>query len=705
MADSNDQRQIKKAEENEAAKEAAGVAAKGAIDYFTGGTGGAVYDQAKSAPIVGKRIDKAEQKLGKKLNKATGGKFGKAAKKAKDTGALDAANMATSMGAGGAGAAGKGAAGANQAPGGPKLQSPNGPGSQNNGRQLLNGMKGNSKPQGDKEAEDRKKKLDAAIKIAKHVPIPQVKAAAEIADKANKLGAGNSLAGGGKKDGDGEKKNSPFDMKGSMIKKKLILWTIPAFFFLILIAGTIVVAGSSSSGGSGSVDDGLCVVDYVKEDKCDNDDPNAKAFHKRVKDIRSDYKENDKDFNPLYVVGVYFALNSEDNSITYSSFDDARIKEIADAMLKKTDESYEFDEKQFSKKLINDLLPKYLPSHKKGYEEIAEEVFDYVTRFEDIYGKEEEEEEEVTDSDYANRLVKIAQDQLKSSNPDRNKEHGNKYQRFMGLNNPKNDAWCAAFVSWCANEAEIKKAIIPHYSSVSSFYDYYVNNKHGTWHSINSNYKPQPGDLIIWYNHENAANLSHIGIVEKYKNGMVSTIEGNTGYDPTARVGRHTRTVKGTGCNGFVTPKYPKVASTKLVGSNNAQKVWNYFRNKKVSKEATAGIMGNLQQESGMNPKSIQANGPGRGLAQWSVGGRFVGLNNMAKKKGKKWYDLGVQLDYIWYELNKGGNGSAKHLSKIRNVIEATDYFEQTYERAGKPVMSNRYAYARGFLKKYGGKK
>ena len=83
MADSNDQRQIKKAEENEAAKEAAGVAAKGAIDYFTGGTGGAVYDQAKSAPIVGKRIDKAEQKLGKKLNKATGGKFGKAAKKPK----------------------------------------------------------------------------------------------------------------------------------------------------------------------------------------------------------------------------------------------------------------------------------------------------------------------------------------------------------------------------------------------------------------------------------------------------------------------------------------------------------------------------------------------------------------------------------------------------------------------------------------------
>ena len=375
MADSNDQRQIRKAEENEAAKEAAGVAAKGAIDYFTGGTGGAVYDQAKNVPIVGKKLDKAEQKLGKKLNKASHGRFGKAAKKAKDSGALDAANMATSMGAGGAGAAGKGAVGANQAPGGPKPQPPNGPGNQNNGRQLLNGMKGNSKPQDDKEAEDRKKKLEAAIKIAKHIPIPQVKAAAEVADKANKLGATDSLTGGGKKGEDGENKNSPFDMKGSMIKKKLILLGIPAFLFLILLIGAVSVGGSSSSGGSGSVDDGLCVVDYVKEDKCDEGDskPGAKEFYKRVKDTRSDYKENDKDFNPLYVVGVYFALNSEDNSITYSSFDDSRIKEIADAMLKKnSDDNYEFDEKQFSKKLINDLLPKYLPSHKKGYEEIAD---------------------------------------------------------------------------------------------------------------------------------------------------------------------------------------------------------------------------------------------------------------------------------------------------------------------------------------------
>lgn len=89
-----------KQQENDSSKKAAGVAAKGAINYFTGGQGGKVYDAAKKLPVVGKKLDKAEEKLGKAANKATGGKFGKAAKKMDDAGALDTADKALSLNTG-----------------------------------------------------------------------------------------------------------------------------------------------------------------------------------------------------------------------------------------------------------------------------------------------------------------------------------------------------------------------------------------------------------------------------------------------------------------------------------------------------------------------------------------------------------------------------------------------------------------------------
>lgn len=88
-----------KQQEDDSSKKAAGVAAKGAINYATGGAGGKYYDAAKKIPGVGKKLDKAEEKLGKGLNKATGGKFGKVAKKLDDSGALDAADKALSLNA------------------------------------------------------------------------------------------------------------------------------------------------------------------------------------------------------------------------------------------------------------------------------------------------------------------------------------------------------------------------------------------------------------------------------------------------------------------------------------------------------------------------------------------------------------------------------------------------------------------------------
>jgi hypothetical protein len=88
--------------------------------------------------------------------------------------------------------------------------------------------------------------------------------------------------------------------------------------------------------------------------------------------------------------------------------------------------------------------------------------------------------------------------------------------------------------------------------------------------------------------------------------------------------------------------------------SDNAQAIWTFFTGAGFSPQCTAGIMGNLQQESGLDPNCHQSGGgKGRGIAQWSVNEeRHNGLIEYAKSKGKEWTDLQCQLEWIIKELN-----------------------------------------------------
>ena len=182
---------------------------------------------------------------------------------------------------------------------------------------------------------------------------------------------------------------------------------------------------------------------------------------------------------------------------------------------------------------------------------------------------------------------------------------------------------------------------------------------------------------------------------------------------------------------------------TSISGNNESEQVWNFFTNNGFSPAATAGILGNMYQESGVNPKSIQGNGkgPAAGIFQWenynnSKGTRFGGLLKKAKKRNKNWKDIGVQLEYALGEmqsadLNKrfaGKVGYLKHnpwtttdidkkrysvkpvkggfegYKKMTDPTEATKVFEAAFERAGKPNFKRRIAYAKKMMNKYGDK-
>ena len=153
----------------------------------------------------------------------------------------------------------------------------------------------------------------------------------------------------------------------------------------------------------------------------------------------------------------------------------------------------------------------------------------------------------LTGGEFAAKLVSIAEGEI--GNNEANGTH-QKYLSFLGFG--PSTAWCAAFVSWCANEAGIDISIIPHTASVSSFLSYFT--KQDVFQSITSDYKPVPGDLIIW----KAKGRSHIGIVKEYDQGndRLITIEGNSSNAVRQNIYSFS-SLESHGVVGFAHPNYP----------------------------------------------------------------------------------------------------------------------------------------------------
>ena len=147
-----------------------------------------------------------------------------------------------------------------------------------------------------------------------------------------------------------------------------------------------------------------------------------------------------------------------------------------------------------------------------------------------------------------------------------------------------------------------------------------------------------------------------------------------------------------------------------LTGNANAEKVWNYFKSQGYSPHAIAGIMGNLQQESGMDPTKKQTGGTAKGIAQWE-GGRWANLVSKANAAGVSEWDLAIQLKHITDELGGEDPTTASILNKkyggldrLKNVTDskqAVEIFEKSFERAGKPMYEKRYAYADAYFNQF----
>lgn len=139
---------------------------------------------------------------------------------------------------------------------------------------------------------------------------------------------------------------------------------------------------------------------------------------------------------------------------------------------------------------------------------------------------------------------------------------------------------------------------------------------------------------------------------------------------------------------------------------------WYYFiaEDRIGNPYGVAGLMGNIKAESGFNPQNLSnaANkklnmtdtqyteavdkgtyknfindGYDYGLCQWVYSSRKKGLYNLSKKTGKSIGDYGLQLDYIWQEL-QAYSSVLKVLRAATSVREASDDVLMRYEKPAK---------------------
>jgi hypothetical protein len=153
--------------------------------------------------------------------------------------------------------------------------------------------------------------------------------------------------------------------------------------------------------------------------------------------------------------------------------------------------------------------------------------------------------------------------------------------------------------------------------------------------------------------------------------------------------------------------------------------IWGFLLGKGLTPEQTAGLMGNIQQESGFRPEAVEGgNGIGFGIVQWSFG-RRTAVEAAAQKQGVPATSLAFQLEYMFQESNgrkavkhaprpeldgwPGSNatGSEWEVMKLQpNIRDATLFWHANFEVSGDDAakLRGRVGFANAIFAEFNGK-
>lgn len=131
---------------------------------------------------------------------------------------------------------------------------------------------------------------------------------------------------------------------------------------------------------------------------------------------------------------------------------------------------------------------------------------------------------------------------------------------------------------------------------------------------------------------------------------------------------------------------------------SNAGTVASFLQSKGLPDVAIAGVLGNLQVESGISPTAYNAKEQAIGLAQWELG-RRTNLQAYAKAHGGKETDLSMQLGYLWSELTGSYSGALTHLKSATSAAQAATIWDAEFEHSAGTTRAERIAAANAYAK------
>lgn len=141
--------------------------------------------------------------------------------------------------------------------------------------------------------------------------------------------------------------------------------------------------------------------------------------------------------------------------------------------------------------------------------------------------------------------------------------------------------------------------------------------------------------------------------------------------------------------NGDYLEKTKKIVTeNEIVGFNGlelkvgtASKIWNYLKEHyNWTDTAIAGVLGNFQQESQLDPNYLQSNGVGYGLGQWSFE-RRKGLETYMNQRNVPKNDLYAQLDYLMIEAGESDFVRQYSQTNFNSVSDAVYSWMKNWER------------------------
>lgn len=145
-----------------------------------------------------------------------------------------------------------------------------------------------------------------------------------------------------------------------------------------------------------------------------------------------------------------------------------------------------------------------------------------------------------------------------------------------------------------------------------------------------------------------------------------------------------------------------------LAGKTAEERIYRFFKTKKLSDYGIFGLMGNLYAESNLNSRNLQNSyeqklgftdasytsavdsgrytnfvydSAGYGLAQWTYWNRKQGLYNYAKAQHKSIGDEEMQCDYLYTELATSYPSVLSVLQSATSIRQASDVVLTQFER------------------------